>query len=165
MKGYRGNIKVLGIKYWVIEELEKSSGKSNLHLKLILHIPVFLSAGWFTYSFKNTNSTQADMLFKHCAGFSMLIQGINSPLYCLSLILLHWLDILKWWSTGLSLHMVPLHVPLVTSSGLIDVNSTYVPSTCSVYLLWTPDSYTRFHLTFRHGFLLLLLLFFIFLRK
>lgn len=55
MKGYGGNIKVQGIKYWVTEELEKSSGKSNLHLKLILYTPVFLSAGWFIYSFKNMN--------------------------------------------------------------------------------------------------------------
>lgn len=63
-----------------------------------------------------------------------------------------------------SSHDPPAFVPLVTSSGLIAVNSTYVSSTCSVYLLWTPDSYTQFHLTSRYGFLLLLF-FYIFLRK
>ena len=34
------------------------------------------------------------------------------------------------------------------------VNSMYTPSTHSVYLLWTPDSYTQFHSTSRLGFLL-----------
>ena len=34
------------------------------------------------------------------------------------------------------------------------VNSMYIPSTHSVYLLWTLDSYTQFHSTSRLGFLL-----------